>query len=85
MDYKIGDILGNHVSWYDVAEFDTWNGQSKRRRFSVFGHHPTIPKKGDLLTGEFKSGTVLFKFKKVKKAMSPQDMFFGQVRFVRRL
>ena len=48
----------------------------------VGGHHPRIPKVGDILLAEMQKSWVMFKFIKVDACFDPPDMFFADVKAI---
>lgn len=76
--YHICSGWGNRISWSRPEQFHVEHTDDTR--FDVDGHQERIPKIGDTLEGEFKSGHRKFRFVSVKPCWDPPDQFFAQVK-----
>lgn len=76
-DARTFDTRGSET-WGDSVKW--WNVEQKR----VYGWTSPRPRVGDVLKSEMRSGKIgVFVFVEVETFHDPEDMFFGNVRFVR--
>lgn len=78
-DYSIGGGWGDHIDWFYLDAFKTWDG-NEDQLFRVHGHKQDIPKVGQTLMGEFENSFIKFKFMEVERMSDPPDQFFAKVR-----
>ena len=78
-DYNICSGWGDRISWSDVNQFNSWEG-NEDAVFDVNGHQHKMPKVGETLKGDFNKSIILFEFVEVDQQHNPSDMFFGKVK-----